>query len=178
MTIPASAPASVPPPLPPSTQFRKIPEPSACCRRGISESLQLAHLVSPGLTIHDCAVNCTMMASCSAFSHSLRWHDCFLCRSCEQGQLVDTRSSSKQYSTWVPMNGPWSKEEHASEVTGLATSHTKRARSRSRTVIIAAVRGYSWVRYATFLMPLREHYRGDIVLLVERASLPQAQHAV
>lgn len=37
----------------------------------------------------------------------------------------------------------------------------------SRTAVLAAAVGYPWVRFATFLMPLRVHYRGDIVLIVD-----------
>ena len=42
----------------------------------------------------------------------------------------------------------------------------------SRTCVVAAARGYPWVRYATFVLPLRLHYSGDIIFLGERATTP------
>lgn len=44
----------------------------------------------------------------------------------------------------------------------------------SRTAVVAAARGYPWVRYATFVLSLRVRasYTGDIVLLGERATTP------
>ena len=39
------------------------------------------------------------------------------------------------------------------------------------TAVIAAMIGYPWIRFATFVMPLRVHYRGDIVLITNRSSM-------
>lgn len=46
-----------------------------------------------------------------------------------------------------------------------------RSETRSRTAVISTAVGYPWVRFATFIMPLRVHYAGDIVLIVDPDGL-------
>lgn len=41
----------------------------------------------------------------------------------------------------------------------------------SRTAVLAAAVGYPWVRFAAFVMPLRVHYGGDIILIVNRTLM-------
>ena len=47
------------------------------------------------------------------------------------------------------------------------TKHIQFAKLESATAVISVATGYPWVRYATFLLPLRVHYKGDIILLGE-----------
>ena len=47
------------------------------------------------------------------------------------------------------------------------TEHSHGAKLGSSSAIIAVAIGYPWVRYANFLLPLRVHYKGDVILLGE-----------